>query len=375
MFGYSQTETCSRSSDCSLACDAAAKVESEPVELKICDPARTYPRTSVEGVALSSLASIETAHDFYAKLDGRTPALRRANLMILPTIEKLYPGTDASGRTVTLRELTADNLAYAPEFAKAPLFLMFPKSRQAERAGLWRDLNLWEVPWGVAHEYGHHVFRTHTGIEGEQTHLWSRPSPRGAASDLPPASTQSSGAGRGQDVWNAVNEGFADLYAHYVFGSKPEQLRGVDCFDVNRDPASERFVVGTKRLTTDVLDTFMGARAAAPRSCDEPDFHDGHFLGAIVAHGVDALFSVDAAGTGDGVAAEKGDLLLAWAERLGTTARAKGMAQMTFALMVRDAFVVAAGRDGRLGAEQCAVADEVFPGLVPAMDLAGLGCP
>jgi len=300
--------------------------------LKICDATRAYPRASVEGAAKISQKHLSTARQFYDRLPSKT-ALPDAALMVLPTVEKTATADDG---TVT-RTVLVDNLAYAPSFGGEPMFIVFPKSRRAVKQGLWTDVNLWEVPWGLAHEFGHHVFRQHTGRTGLELVPIQSFELTAAAGPTP------------DDYWTAVNEGFADLFAFYTHGAKKGQLRGVDCFETNRDVTEPRFVTGDmKILDATVAAKFAAPRSGAPANCDKPSFQDVHTLGAVIAHGMDQLFTAN--GLVDPQA--KAEALLGWAERLGTLAEGRPASAVTLASMLEQALT-----DGR----QCATARTYFP--------------
>jgi len=87
-----------------------------------------------------------------------------------------------------------------------------------------------------------------------------------------------------------------------------------------------------------------------------------HMLGAIVAHGVDQVFSAMVGATnGRDAAMKKAALLLAWADRLGTTVPRVGQSNLTFDVLVKDALTTAAGGGTRLNAAACAAVRQSFP--------------
>jgi len=359
-FGFYQSTACAEAQDAG-SCTGEAQVVHDKEPLRICRSGGSYPRTSVEGVALASLANLETAYAFYETLPGHATSLAAASLLILPTVDTVYAGG-------TKRYVKTDNLEYAPSFGGAPAFVIYPKGQTAAAHGLWKNLNLWELPWGLAHEFGHHVFRTHTHIaslsdttEGLGSPAPIRPFEGADAPDLEDAGTRVTGSAT---VWSAVNEGYADLYAYYTEGSEAGQLTGVDCFATNRDVAAAAFATGIpKALTQDVLNTFASPeKIAVTGGCDVPSFQDVHMLGAIVAHGVDQVYSaMVGAASGPDAATKKAALLLAWADRLGATVPRVGQNNLSFDVLVKDALTVAAGGGTRLNAAACAAVRQSFP--------------
>lgn len=370
-FGFQQTQNCEKvGSD--LRCSGSAKVVSAEKSIKICKPGEVYPRASVEGVALTSLAHIMTAYRYYASLPGHSDKMQATRLLVLPTVEKVYK---EGGETK--RQLMTDNLAYTPAFSGEPTFVVFPMAKRAQGDTLWQGLNLWELPWGLAHEFGHHVFRTHTGVvkfgglrgldlksdeaKGSDTIMSESLRPIKAASGLGAfALTGTQRVVTSESVWNAVNEGFADLYAHYVFGSRSGIVANVDCFEVNRDVTEAKFANGTpKALSRSILASFFDKTVQPTPACSTPSFQDEHALGAALAYGIDQLFQT-AAGTGSSGTVGKARLLLKWAEAIGPLALGSEADRLGFDDLIKPAVALVA-RNGVLSPTQCADVREYFP--------------
>ncbi len=324
-------------------CDGESKTIGTERALRICTQAKAYDRVSVEGVALSSLASINQAEAFYRGIEGQQTSILAAYLLVLPSIEKQVK--DRSGAVVK-REISSDNLAYVSEFGGSPVFVVYPKSREAVRQGLWKGLNLWEIPWVLAHEYGHHVFRTHTGVVSFTRN----------AKNLGLALVDRDVGD--EDVWDAANEGYADLFAYYALGGKTGQTDGLDCFEKNRDVGSPVFADGrVKALDREVLGLYFSETKGPPRAtCNEPNLQDEHAIGAIIAHGIARLFGA----SGEGDVSSQSAYLLAWSRRLGDLQRADRDASLDFDAVIEEALLtVAPNKD--LNAAQCAVVKAVFP--------------
>lgn len=357
-YDFAQVDECTRDGDDSSCGDP--KVTSEAKKLKICRSNDSYPRLSVEGIALTSLANLSQASEYYKKVPGRSPTILSANVIILPKVEHVFP----SGSLID-----TDNLAYTPKFGPAPAFIIYPKSARAVKAGRWTDVNLWEAPWGLAHEFGHHVFRTHTGVTGSPSGIAHEEGlgkivleKRQKTQGFGLAGTRSVTAA---DQWSAVNEGYADLYAFYAFGARPGLAKGLDCFEQNREVTADSFTMGIKkRLDSEVMATYLSTEDDGGSTCDAPSLQDAHTIGAIVAHGVDALFSAKAgAAEGEEAALKKAEMLLQWANAMGVTA-ASGEA-ITVDRLVRDALKVASD-DGVLSQAACDTVRANFPAFADA---------
>lgn len=378
-YGFHQKRLCEQT-DAKLQCQEKATIVTVQQSLKICRPNGPYDRFSVEGVALSSLANIVTAYDYYRSLPNKSPNMEKASLLVLPTIEKVINTRNASGDMVLQRRLSTDNLAYAPSFGGEPAFVIFPKGKKAEQAGLWPDLNLWEIPWALAHEFGHHVFRTHTNVTeisnsktmatnfsgdfyqisdldghlhgGSDQHLDDHLDGQKLLAERTVGNTE---------VWGVVNEGFADLFAYYVQDAKSGAIENIDCFESNREVAKSDFSNGKRKiLSQEVLELFYASEKNEQAGCSKINFQDVHFIGAIVAFGIDQIFSQEVGGTtGKENAKAKGRLLLEWANSMGE------LVKKTEDLRIEDLLATAlrvVAPDGQLGLDQCESIREVFPG-------------
>lgn len=416
-YGLRERANCELSGS-QVVCPSEFDVVEQAKPLKICRDRAMFPRTSHETVALTGLYTLNRAYEFHNSLPSRANNLPATELVVLPRVERSFPVRNASGGSDTRISLVTDNLAYAPAYRSGPAFMIYPKSQKAAESGLWKDLFLWEVPWAMSHEFGHHILRTYalagsnnlslgpdsgsTGSMGGEKLVaappmfdWSRVGFRPGMSTigllgfdmaLPFRITignpfQSSGRSVGPSLyWGAVNEGFADLYARYTRNSEDGQLRGVDCFANSRDVESANFGDGSAKVyDARVKSIFLSTQEMdGSASCSAPDFQGIHSIGAIVAHGLDAVFESVAAdvatrrafGSVEEKSMLKGDMLLRWARRMGNQIRSAN--QVSLGSFVRDAFVVAAETRasagfpaGELGRGQCVALQAILPALAP----------
>ncbi|MEY4630168.1 MAG: hypothetical protein RIQ81_288 [Pseudomonadota bacterium] len=414
-YGLRERADCELSGS-SINCPSEYKVIDEPKPLRICRERALFPRTSHETVALMGLYTLNTAYEFHNSLPSRRNNLPTTELVVLPRVERAFAVNNASGGRETRISLVTDNLAYAPAYRNGPAFLIYPKSQKAADAGLWKDLFLWEVPWALGHEFGHHILRsyafggaTNLSLTGDAAVFdspippmfdWSRVGFQ--ASSLSQAfgglfgGTANAGGGiriilgnpfqtSGRQVgpnlyWGAVNEAFADLYSRYVRNGANGQLRGVDCFAGSRDVESPLFGDGQRKVYDERVQGIFLSRNEmdGAESCSAPDFQGIHTIGAILAHGINAAFDSTVADianranfASDGQKSIlKGDMLIRWASRMGNQIRANS--PVTLGSFVREAFAVMAESRastgypaGQLGAGQCQVMQAVLPALVP----------
>jgi hypothetical protein len=358
-YNLRQRTSCWQDDD-GVDCSGGSRPVTPPQSLKVCTAGRFFERTSVEGIGLSSLASLSLARRYYETIEGRDAGIRAAHLVVLPTIETVV-STRGGAVQREKREVVTDNLAYASSFGGEPAFVVFPKGKKAEERGLWKNLNLWELGWGLAHEYGHHVFRTHARLDDGGLLRLSPIHSFDFSDDRTPVQVERNAAQASpSNVLGAVNEGFADLFAFYVYGGKAGALDGVDCFAKSRDVASGQFANGdAKQLSADVLAQFNKEVAVAPAPCTTPAYDDIHIIGAIIAHGVDRLF---AGGPAEG---RKAALLLRWSAAIGGLIRDGVSNASSLEPLIAEAVKLAATGGTQLTAAQCEAIREVFPVYAP----------
>ena len=368
-YNFYQRTTCAthdNANDC-----GTAEVVNDAQNLRVCSKKVDYPRNSVEGVGRAALGNLATALHFYETIPAASTKLSNAALLVLPRIETVFEDSDE----ITV---SVDNLAYSPNYRGNPTFVIYPKGAKSVREGRWLNVNFWEVPWAIAHEFGHHVFNTHSGIVG---------STRGIFNFLPlfgePLQAQSGAVRKinNEELLIAVNEAFADLYAYYTLGGDPGVTDPLDCFQNTRDAGSSVFIDGTSKvMTAEVLATFTSNRAvAAPQSCKTPSFQEVHSIGAIIAYGIEQVYSAVVLTNGQANSKEqlKASLLLAWAKRVGQTYPTLGLdntsGRTNLGKLIQDAVKVAA-TNNTLPNNACQVVRRIFPTYAPGWLSGELSC-
>lgn len=139
------------------------------VPLKICHAQALYPKDSVEHVALTSLAHLEKAYLFYlAHKPAMVAALPRAQLYILPQF--ITKHKHALTNQPISESTTYDNLSYIEKFYDTPTFIIHPPTPTIDPPNSLISSSsssppkpyLWEYPWALAHELGHHILISHS---------------------------------------------------------------------------------------------------------------------------------------------------------------------------------------------------------------------
>ena len=346
--GTSQNEGCSDDS----------KTISKPVLLPICQESFLYPRTSYEGIAVSSFTNIFSIYKYYQSIEPQD--LPKVSLVVLPALERRYTSPGGGER----RDFQFDNLSFVDSFLEKPAFVIYPTSSQRQPGEEPLALNLWESSWTLAHEFGHLVLSAVSGVQKSALLLNSSHQlmDAGRQHESFDAFSKSSGGlfsffgkffvfkqfsfssleprsesflnnslqwnGRmvsPQEIWSAVNEGYADLFA--TAASNGSSLtQGVPCIAVSRNPDQGSFQTGeAKSISTFVLSQFMASEPIPPaRNCSAPGYQSPHTLGAIIAYGLRQLslsYGQDSTALGKN--------LVVWARRMGAVVRRGGTFQMS----------------------------------------------
>jgi FPC/CPF motif-containing protein YcgG len=341
--------------------DMRYTVQGERRELKTCSG--LVPAGTVESVALVLKKSVEDSLAFYKKIQESAPILKLPNMPpvgigLFPQYKKdvkriektiKMDGTQTQNATQTVT-IETDNAFYSP-FADDTLspslyaISVIPQSAEARQQGLFNSKGLWEFPVVIHHEYGHHVFQMLFGdstvvsfqsyLDYWQSHrnLHSIHGAIGADdhSEDPHAHKERyaflSSPGY---VFGALNEGFADLFAHYSM-KEAKGLFDISCFKQTRDVLSPVMYGGLPKVWDDALwretfdinarlgaDTVNKSDASPLEICSQPSFDDIHVVGAVIAHTVDAVFqtTVQARSSSITPTLHKAGLLLKWLQDL-----------------------------------------------------------
>lgn len=367
-YGQRQEEDCQLIAG-SLSCASDARVTQNSRSLKICQKDAVYERESVEGVAMTGVHQIDLAWSYYRLLDGAKAEISRSNLLVLPEIRQIYEVSE-NGTNQPRSYVLSSNLAYVASFKNAPTFVIYPTALRDAPQGSPTRANLWESSWGMAHEFGHHVLRTHSGRSGFNPNSLTA---KGAVEvhdfDHAPETnfhvssfelTSSPRTVTAKDHWQAINEGFADLFAFYSLNQRPELAKNISCMDISRDVTSQQFANGRlKALDAAALASFSSSQFEVIENCNEPNFQTPHSVGAVIAYGVNRLFQASWAVEREGIH-HAGVLLLKWAEQL-RSATGSGTSPIELSTLVKLAVVVAADDNRALTQAQCDVVKTVFP--------------
>ncbi|MBT3980460.1 MAG: hypothetical protein HOE90_03855 [Bacteriovoracaceae bacterium] len=301
--------------------------------IKICDT--HYSSGYLEMATLTTLMSIDKAYSFHKSLSG-SKNLKAIDLLMYPTIVDIYYFEDEK----KVEKIVSTNVDNAYYFKGSSEIAILPQGRNSYNKGASGFLSghaIWEIPFVAAHEYGHHVFSSYYQTNNKNLYNQLRKANdqhkmEVVYKEVHPeilrklASSKSQRYEDGKLLYGddrqeayrkvkkinavkALNEGFADLFAYYSLGKEMANLKDINCFKNSRDVFVDSFSSSLKKELSswfeyNYFSTYVVER---PKDCNTPYVQDSHAMGAIMAFGVDKLFStVSSLGT------KKGQLLIKW---------------------------------------------------------------
>lgn len=169
-----------------------------------------------------------------------------------------------------------------------------PQGDPYEGISPFASIGMWKIPFIGVHEYGHHIFSHFMTnyIEDKFSKFdHASCSHNSHSSSIKGNNKSRSGRAGFSDVIRAFNEGIADLFATAVIGENAS-LKGITCFEQNRDVKSREFSNNTsKKMTRAVLKSFIEPASKTSRNClSSINFNEPHAVGAIIAHTFYNLF-------------------------------------------------------------------------------------
>ena len=341
------------------------KLDKKPAEtkvVKICQTKPSYRRDSIESVTLTSQYFSTSAYDFYHSLRSKRDGLDDTILVIHPKFKRHY-SSDGSV------EIDSDNASFV-KTDKAKIFLVYPTSMKSFSKS---PVHLWEVPFTMKHEYGHHVFAHHvkSGPNGSSTADIIGEIHTHNENVLPFSGRKrhemalTSAADTAKLIFKGVNEMFADLFSFYANAAKGGQLKGVYALEVTRDPLSPTTVGGQpKVLTADILKIIEG-KSEPLKVTDkrDPSYDDEHDVAAVLGYPVARLIEKSHP---DKSNEQKADLLIRWLDKLSayvetnrTSITLDGMIELLVTVIAEDSTLSATQKE-----QTCAEFRKLVPGLV-----------
>ena len=354
-YGLVQSRRCEFDEKGVLNCQLPLEPIRSERYLKVCQREQAYPRNSIESVAMTAAVQIDRAWDFYHQLEHRK-SLARVKLLIHPFYEKeIYNNKGNFVKRTTMK----DNLTYSYSSKKFPIFTIYP-------SGAFQDINsgisgyLWESPWAMAHEFGHHVFKTHTGLQH-----FSPTSLMASNHDSKQASLMKRNEWTGsfqKKDFEAVNEAFSDMFAHYVIAGSGDYTKGFPCLETSRYLLSKTFKDGAvKKLTRPSLMNFYSLEEKSiSNHCQTTDFSRSHTMAAVIARGMHQIFSLSYQDPPD--RRKLASKLLNWADRIKHLIQ-KDPGRVTLGRLLEEGIqVVTRGtQQNQLNLRQCQAIQEYFP--------------
>ena len=266
----------------------------DPKSFKYCFQPEDLKDDHFEDAALSILDPLNKFENRYKDLI-KNNRIDKVTVRVLPKYHQLGSKRRSRGRVVEKRELI--NNAFYSSARKEIVFL----PQGANKVGYipFGGVELWKQPMVALHEYGHHFFRTLTGVtKRSSVHDSLCFDNRDALATHSENKNHVAGNTiRKVDMnlaFNALNEGFADIFSFYgnvdntnldSFGCMSMSRDVTSFFYISRLRKSEILPEYTKVLTQDALDEFMQKQKNESQACTiKTSFQDIHNIGAIYAH-------------------------------------------------------------------------------------------
>ncbi|MBT3982867.1 MAG: hypothetical protein HOE90_16020 [Bacteriovoracaceae bacterium] len=284
--------------------------------LIFCKTKQTYSLQSIESAGLSATIGIDQAHQLH--LSASSNKLSKVHLSILPYYQEIVTerSEKQSDVLISSSRIYTDN-AFYHHGQKGIYYLPQSVEAIADR----NPMPFWKMPFVGAHEYGHHILKSyahphHSVIDKllmEQKGCFKSPiNSSKKAISLTNFNLETNNYITSVAL-KAFHEGFADLVAHYAFGSTGgPKMDAIGCMNKTRNANSRYFNDSKEKyLSEHELDIYFGVtESGRTRGC-ETNYSDSHHIGAIIAYGVNQLFSTQ---TSD--YKEKAKLLFKWAAEL-----------------------------------------------------------
>jgi hypothetical protein len=333
--------------------------------LRICEESGSYQRNSVEGVALSTIAHLETSHSAFEALENKK-SLGKSWLFMMPNYEDVWHLDDGKKSWDAVGSKT-DNAGFSVTKSGEQLYVIYPKSIATKANKIWKDINLWEVPWVITHEFSHNIFVRHyanfksdAAKVDESGHVWDK-SPAKIPGTLSLGLVKKRPAKMGDGLL-AINEGFADLMSFYLLGPEDNLTKGLPCMSKIRSIHEGSFPKGgAKILNNDKLELFISSEEIdKPKNCETYNGQDPHHMGAIFAYQFNKFFNASTAISE--TKAGHAQMLLDWLNRFSKMRKSStvGTIEGLFKLAVVAAAEVSE-QGKKLTASQCKILKTGFP--------------
>ena len=312
---------CKKTGNSSYHCElSGTTVEDQGKPVSICRAEGAYPAKSIENAALAGMSGLMQAYKAI-KASNKEIKLPKVELLVHPFFESRINTeqeslvtfmTDNAFWTNASRRGTGYSIALLPHSEQFKLVF--------DKAPLWAQSGV------VSHEYGHHVFH-HLApnlFASPQKLSLSEQLNQNFETVLEKLSAKAFGKDNrtisSKEVISSLNEGYADLVAHYAHdsGNNPWGSVVIGSFQKARNTASCDCDDGeVKSINKSVIKHFFSPHQSRPHTYLSVDHQDVHSVGAIIAHGIDDLLSKQTKQNGSPLSSiEKMNWLINWGKKL-----------------------------------------------------------
>ncbi len=261
------------------------EVTNPPSPLNICQLSSQFGRETYEGIAVTSAYYLEQVLARFGEAYGKR--LPSVTLEIMPLYTSTFMNEFTAQRApMRLQTYFTHNLAYFPRRNK---IAVFPETKDDQP---WYDRagHLWESPFGLAHEAGHHLEQQIAEHLADDLRTIWRPELHAHQSLV--QGLMANNTAERLAVRNALSEGFADLVGFYAVDAREELVNNLVGIGQNRNPGSGIFEVQRRQIPK-ILNS-VAARTLFNQPCPEEECAiktNSHDAGAILAHLLHRIFT------------------------------------------------------------------------------------
>ncbi len=201
--------------------------------------------------------------------------LPKVKVRIAPLIN--FKTQKVVGKIVTRKNKYLVNNAFFIPGNRELIFL--PQGRDSYGRVPFSGVPLWNIPFVVSHEYGHHIFNEILGSKvSKKVHVCFKSTADAVKSTKKQATNDK--------LISSLNEAFADLIGQLVSGDT-FSFSQINCFAKTRDLNSPTFYDGTRKILNGLfLDNFLNPKSRNIYSCNQTQFSQIHHFGANIAFGL-----------------------------------------------------------------------------------------
>lgn len=310
-------EDCTAKGNSKYTCNkSSVKEEKSASPVSICREKGAYPAKSIENAALAGMAGLMQAYKSI-KASTINVNIPKVELLIHPIFKSRI-----TTKQETLVTFMTDNAFWTNSSRRGQINTIALLPHSEEYKVLFQNAPLWAQSGVISHEYGHHAlhYLAPNLFTSAQTSNLKRDFEAVLEDLTAKAFGKKNRTVSTREVVSSLNEGYADLIAHYTHdsGNNPWGTVVIGSFQKSRNAGSCDCDDGeVKSINRSVIKHFFSPHESKPHSYLSVNHQDVHTVGAIIAHGIDSILSLQKKTDGTKLTSiEKMNWLIKWAKKL-----------------------------------------------------------